>query len=397
MKDALAAIATAQTTGKRQIVRDGRIRGLALIAMPTGNATWRFEYRPRGMDPATGRRFGTRHQSIGNIATHSPDAARAAAAAIKTKAIAGEDPAVQVREQRRQDDIGQVTLGEALELYEQTRLVNHRSKRDIVGAIRHVFSSLLKRPLPSITTAMVAKAISSCVERGATVRANRALAYIKPLFKWAVEQGFISANPAQGISKPTIERPRERVLTIGELRSVLSVADADDYPFRQIFRALLFTATRRGEVADLRADELDLDDRCWTIPASRSKNGRAIRVPLTGPALAAIVEGLTARQGQAEHVFTTTGRTAASGFSKFKQRLDRESGVKDWRFHDIRTAFATHCAGAGISPEVVDRCLNHVGSSTMGVVARAYMQHDLYDQRKAALEYWAAAVLETVP
>ncbi|MBD0273912.1 MAG: hypothetical protein ICV73_18540 [Acetobacteraceae bacterium] len=60
---------------QRVVIGDAGCRGLALVVNPTGMA-WRFDYKPRGTDPRTGKRFPTRSVTIGSPETHSPDAAR---------------------------------------------------------------------------------------------------------------------------------------------------------------------------------------------------------------------------------------------------------------------------------------------------------------------------------
>src|ERR1700678_1460970 len=76
----------------RLIVRDKECRGLALIINPT-TMTWSYAYRPRGIDPATGRRWPNQTITLGNPETHSPDDARAEANRMKGQAAAGSDPA----------------------------------------------------------------------------------------------------------------------------------------------------------------------------------------------------------------------------------------------------------------------------------------------------------------
>src|SRR4051812_37660776 len=77
---------------QRLIIGDAVCRGLALVVNP-GGMTWRFDYKPRGTDPATAKRFPTRSVVIGSPETHSPEAARNAAGALKGQVKAGADPA----------------------------------------------------------------------------------------------------------------------------------------------------------------------------------------------------------------------------------------------------------------------------------------------------------------
>ncbi len=82
--------------GQRLLLRDKDCRGLALIINST-TMTWSYAYRPRGTDPATGRRWPNQTITLGNPETHSPDDARAAANRIKGQAAAGADPAADRR------------------------------------------------------------------------------------------------------------------------------------------------------------------------------------------------------------------------------------------------------------------------------------------------------------
>jgi hypothetical protein len=59
--------------------------------------TWSVEYRPRGADLETGKRFPTRSVTIGTPATHSPDSALAEALKIKGATKTGKDPAAERR------------------------------------------------------------------------------------------------------------------------------------------------------------------------------------------------------------------------------------------------------------------------------------------------------------
>jgi hypothetical protein len=77
----------------RHVIRDSERPGLLLITNAQSQ-TWAREYKPRGVDPATGRRFATRKIPIGSPATFSPAEARAESDRIKDAVSAGNDPAV---------------------------------------------------------------------------------------------------------------------------------------------------------------------------------------------------------------------------------------------------------------------------------------------------------------
>ncbi|HJS85225.1 MAG TPA: integrase arm-type DNA-binding domain-containing protein, partial [Acetobacteraceae bacterium] len=102
--------------GRRLVVRDAECRGLALIVNPTAMA-WSYAYRPRGADPATGRRWPNRSVTLGNPASHSPEAARHAANELKGKTAAGHDPAAERRARAAEAAKRTRTIGHLLDAY----------------------------------------------------------------------------------------------------------------------------------------------------------------------------------------------------------------------------------------------------------------------------------------
>jgi integrase len=96
-------------------------------------------------------------------------------------------------------------------------------------------------------------------------------------------------------------------------------------------------------------------------------------------------------------VFTTTGRTAISGFGRLKDRLDAAFGpdAEDWRIHDLRRTVATNMAMLRVQPQVIEAVLNHKSGIVSGVAA-IYNRHAYQDEKREALEAWANRVREIV-
>ena len=111
-------------------------------------------------------------------------------------------------------------------------------------------------------------------------------------------------------------------------------------------------------------------------------------IPLSGAA-AAILAGLPRIGRRDGFVFTTTGETAVSGWSRAKTTLDAASGVADWRLHDLRRTVATGLASMGVALPVVEKILNHV-SGSFGGVAGVYQRFAFADEKREALDAWAA-------
>lgn len=270
------------------------------------------------------------------------------------------------------------------------------SLKDAIASIRHRHPATLSRR--DIATIVARKA------KTAPSHANRQLAYLKALFNWAIAQGLMETNPALGVGKPARESPRERTPTMEEIAAIWTAAALRPHPYGPIVQMLILTACRRQEVAEMRWSELRLPPQSkvgeWIIPASRTKNGRAIRIPLSASARE-IIEAAELYQIN-DLVFATFSGSPFQSWSKAKIALDRvintnSSKPLEWTHHDLRRSFATYaCDDLDALPEVVDRCLNHVGAATSSTVARVYARGALFDQRRNVLEAWSEAILDAV-
>jgi len=260
---------------------------------------------------------------------------------------------------------------------------------------RDALPALSGRRIDEVTRADIIKLLDGVSDRGVTTYANRLRAYLQRMFNWAVERGIIEQSPMKGIAAPHREQSRDRVLSMNELRAVWEAAGETDYPFGPVFRLLVLTGQRKQEVAGSSWEEVDVPGRRWTISALRSKNAVAHIVHLSKPAIAIFNECAVLRQDSL--IFTTTGITPISGFSKAKERLDSLSGVGDWTIHDLRRSFATHCTEQlGVDHVVVDKILNHKSGAVKGIAA-VYQRGEYLEQRAKALDMWGQCICDDGP
>src|SRR5262249_44956330 len=157
------------------------------------------------------------------------------------------------------------------------------------------------------------------------------------------------------------------------------------HPHAGIVKLSILTGQRRGEIADLRWSEIDLDDRVIHLPKARTKNNTAHDVPLSAQALA-VIAGLP-RLVEAERVFTVR-RKPFKSFYYLRERLGRASGVRDWTLHDLRRTVASGLQRLGVRLEVTEAVLNHRSGSTAGIVG-VYQRHDYAEEKRDALQRWA--------
>jgi integrase len=218
-------------------------------------------------------------------------------------------------------------------------------------------------------------------------RARVMLACLSKMFSWLVQRRQVEKNPCAGVHRPEVSRARDRVLTDAEIVKFWSAVDAERKEFSGLLKLLLLTGCRLNEVAGMRRAELSGDGATWSIPGERTKNKRPHIVPLAPLAR----EILATMAGDGELVFTTTGRSPVSGWSRIKTSLDGAMAIPPWRLHDLRRTAATGMAEIGIAPHIVEAALNHISGAKAGV-AGTYNRAAYAPEKRAALERWASHV-----
>jgi integrase len=168
------------------------------------------------------------------------------------------------------------------------------------------------------------------------------------------------------------------------IRAVWKTLDGERPMIAALFRLRLLTAQRGGELHGAQWSEFDLPGGRWTIPAARSKNGLAHRVPLSPPAVRTL-KGLRGKAADEEWLFPSAWekRTHIDHSQKAIERVVARSGVR-FRGHDLRRTAASLMVGAGVPRLVVSKILNHVETG----VAAVYDRHSYDLEKRAALDFW---------
>jgi integrase len=384
---------------RRREIPDGGKPGLYLIVQPSGRKSWAVRYRVNGQP----RKLTL--DGFPGLAT-----ARRMAQEALDAVSEGKDPAAE-----KQASKSQYGLGSNLFSAVAAEFVERHAKRNTRPISAHQTELFLaKEVLPKwgnkriqdITKRHVLDLLDSIVDRGGGLSANRVLAAVRKLFNWAVLRGIITASPVAGIKAPLAERSRDRVLSDDEIRWLWLACDKAGYPFGSMAKLLLLTGQRRNEVSGMTWGELDLDKAVWIIPAGRSKNDEKHEVPLSDAALL-VIAFLPLVKSDKGFLFTTTGETHVSGYSRAKAMLDKamlelarqERGgdveIPRWTFHDLRRTAVSGMARLGVALPVIEKVVNHSSGSFAGVVG-VYQRHSFSDEKRTALHVWANLVLSTV-
>jgi len=390
---------------KREEYPDAIVPGLYLIVQPGGHKSWAVRYRLHGR-PAK--------HTIGRFPAVDLAKARAEARAVIEGIQLGKPP----RQVRADADAAAprtfAWLAEQfVERYARSKNnqgeVKKRTWKEDQRNLRNEFGAWANRTASSITSDDVLALIETKAAT-APIRARRLFALIRKVFGWAVGKKLLPANPAANI-KPgdhtdifTKEEPRKHSLYGDELLALQRALPRLEWPWRPIVQLCLLSGQRRGEVAGMRWDELDLEKGEWLLPEARTKGKREHVVPLTGE-MVEIIAALP-RLERSPLLFPAQGANdrPASGFSKAKLRLDalmtdelrkmseadgKPREFRPWRVHDLRRTCATAMQRLNVMPFVVSKLLNHSLGASASMVTKIYATYDYLPERRAALEAWS--------
>ncbi len=383
---------------------DMNLPSFALRITATGHKSWIVMYRLPG-DPKV------RRHTIAFAKFAKVDDARVEARRIMQKAERGEDPAKPEAPQRH--DTVKRLVEQFIERYAKPKNRSWDATYKLLD--RHIVSRWGDRQADSITGRDVRELLDNLYNRGHEIASNRAYAHGHKLYKWAVGEEIVAANPFAGVQRRGTETERERVLSDSELTRIWQAADKQGGTAGAFLKLLILTAQRRDEVAGMRWAAIDFehpvieiqDDReveigkavVWTLTAEDTKGKRSHEIPLS-PQAVAMLRSLP-RLG--EYVFTTRGDRPISGYSKIKESIKakiaelaieeasnsaKAASLADWRFHDLRRTAATGMARLGVATSTISRVLNH----KEGGVTKIYNRYSFLREKQIALERWGRRV-----
>ena len=388
--------AEASRTGSAVVLWDQDLKGFGCRVSASGKASWLV----KKLLGAGGREARTVKHVFGDYEEMSLDKARDEAIKLIAEIRSGVDLSQRKRQVRSEQTKVQQSgaFGPVVELYLKRKSQPGRFWSELEGRFeREIIPKIGKDTLvASITKANIRHLIET-KEDTHPGAARTLFESLRPFFKWCVERDIIVVSPMQDLSPPPIPDARDRILTDVEIRAFWSATEAMSWPFGPLYQLLLLTAQRRDEVAGMRRSEIDLAKAEWLIPSDRTKNGKEHLVHLS-PQAVTIIQNLpispshNLHYGISDLIFTTTGTTALSGFSRAKLALDRVmQPTKPWRIHDLRRTAASGMASLGFQPHIVERVLNHVSGAQGGLVG-VYQRYEFVLERKKAIEAWGGYI-----
>lgn len=364
---------------------DSVITGLTLRVTKQGVKTWCFVYRA-----ADGKQ---NRMTFGHFPAISVLKARTIAKQALEELAMGNDP-LSIREEqarlRQQSAEENLTVRKMSEdfIERHARPKTRRWKYTQQVFRNHINPAIGDIPAKDVQRKDVIRLLDKIKASKSPHAANHVLVALRKMYNWAIERDELQFNPCHVIKKPVATNERERVLSKDEIKALWKACDDIGYPYGPTIQLLLLTGQRRSEIAGLKWDYINLDEKIIRLPAANVKAKRSHDIPLSDMAVN-ILRSLPRFTGS--YVFTSThGRKAIDCFSKTKIKLEAAIKSDDWRVHDLRRSCATSMAELGVPRHSISRVLNH----SEGGVTRLYDRHSYLNEKRQALNLWAQHLWE---
>jgi integrase/recombinase XerC len=237
-----------------------------------------------------------------------------------------------------------------------THFAEWMSRSDVDGP-EGVDRMHLRRYLASLGTRKLARATIA-----------RKAAALRCYFSWQLRQGHIDSDPARSLRAPSGGGRLPRVLSSGEVTSLLDVPTGTPVDRRDlaVLELLYAAGLRVSELCGLNRTDIDLRGRTVTVLGKGSKQRR---VPIHHAAVDALrtwlQDGRDDMEGPPEAAFVNR-RGARLGPRDVRRILDRRS-ASPTHPHALRHTYATHLLDGGADLRVVQELLGHASLATTQV------------------------------
>jgi len=363
--------------------------GLHLHISPTGKKSWRYRFKITGTESTF---------SLGEYPQMTLEQARNARQKAREKVKGGINPAqdrrkeqhaIKEKEKAKSNNTFEFV---ALEWLGQQRGRWSKDHADAVLATlkADVFPSIGRHPVDIIQPPMVLLILRAIESRGALEVARKVLQRMNAIFRYAVQTGRATYNPAADM-KGVLKAKKVTHLTAihrEDLPQFLrDLATGDIHTTTRLaLQFTLLTAARSSEVRGSTWNEIDLNEQLWKIPAERMKMDSPHNIPLSKQAIA-ILERAGRLYGQEGIIFPGIRQNSKQlSNNTMLYALYRLGYHSKATVHGFRSTFSTIANESGFDGDVIEKALAHEERNR---VRAAYHRSEYIEQRRDLMQWWA--------
>jgi len=340
-------------TSTQSFYRDSTIVGFGLRVTSGGVKSFIVEKRINGK---------VKRITLGRYGNLTVEQAKKEAMKILGQVATGSDPIAEKKEK----NIRALSLLDTFNDYLNTRKdLKPTTIADYNRVMKWAFEDWLSRPVTDITKDMVENRHR---ERGkrSQARSNNSMRVLRAImnharnkFEDAKGNPIILFNPVERLSQNRAWFKVEKRQTLIKAHQLAAWYEAtlklNNESTRDYLYFLLFTGLRRSEGAQLRWDDVDFEDKTFTI--NDTKNSLRHTLPLSDY----LEELLLRRQENTKGEFVFPSRSSSGHIIEPKKSLHRINELSGISFtlHDLRRTFITIAESLDIPAYALKQLLNH--------------------------------------
>lgn len=383
-------IKNAEVRGKEYILADGN--GLNIRIRPNGTKSWQFRYS----DPVTKK---VKKLSLGSYPTLKLTDARKIAQEHRNQVANGVDPKQHIEKLKleaiRQEANTFIAVAEQWFQRKLKTISPAHADRVWRTLEKYIFPQLGNVPIDTITRRNAIEILRPLEKDQKLSTIKRICQSLNQVMEYGVDSGIINANPLTRMINAFEKHEVAHMATIrpemlGKLLSRLKSNNRIQDKTKYLLLWQLHTIARPIEAVRTRWKDIDLENKCWTIPAEEMKRRREHRVPLTEQAVQ-ILKQMYPHSSHKEFVFPSE-RNPNSHMSVFtvNAALKRSLEFKgELVAHGLRSIASTALHEQGFDTLHIEACLSH---SDQNETRASYNRSDFFEQRKEIMSWWSGYI-----
>lgn len=358
--------------------------GLFLLVHKNGSKYWRLKYRIGGKEKT---------HAIGVYPIVKLNEARNKRSKIKTMLAEGIDPSAVKKVKKEKVDGTNTFESIAREWHSKklTEWTDNHGKEVMSSLERDIFPFLGKMELDDIDTPRLLQVLRRIETRGALAILGKVRQRCGAIFKYGITIGKGMYNPALNLDDAFAKHKKSHfnALERKDLPEFLNKLDKYNGEISTILglKFILLTITRTNEVRFATWDEIDFENRLWTIPAERMKMKRDHVVPLSTQAME-VLDQLQKVNGDFKYIFASYHKPQIQPMSENAMLfgLYRMGYRGKATVHGFRATASTILNENGVDPDWIEKQLAHEQTNR---VRAAYNRAEYLPQRTKMMQGWA--------
>lgn len=362
--------------------------GLYLLVKKTGYKIWRFNY----ISPISNKR---RLVSFGNYPEVTLLQARHKRDEYRSSVNQGIDPQEQKQAEIQQSVIEQnntfrIIADKWIDLQKSKGYTDNTINIIRSSLVNYIYPALGNTPINQLKAKDFIPVLRPLESSGKLDTVKRVIQRINRIMDYAVTQDIIDINPVVRMSTVfkspvTKNQPSLPPSELPRVMKAISMASIE-LQTRCLIEWQLLTITRPIEAVSALWEEIDFNQKIWTIPADKMKMRRDHIIPLSKQTIK-ILEIMKPISGHTRFVFPTLKSPYNKPMNKetINMSLKRMGFKGELVAHGFRSLASTALNEQGFDYDLIEVSLAHVDKNAVRAI---YNRANYLDKRRDMMQWW---------